>query len=43
VHTDPDEQLRTLSLSFCADYFGVADLSSAHDFIVEQGGEWIAG
>ena len=40
---DLDAQLRTLSLFFGADYFGVADLSSAHDFIVEQGGEWVAG
>jgi epoxyqueuosine reductase len=39
---DPNAQLRTLALSLGADYFGVADLSSAHDFILEQGGERVA-
>ena len=39
---DPDAQLRTLALSLGADYFGVADLSSAYDFILEQGGERVA-
>jgi hypothetical protein len=38
---DLDAQLRTLALSLGADYFGVADLSSAHDVILEQGGERI--
>ena len=37
-----DEQLRRLALSLDADYFGVADLSSAHDVILEQGGERVA-
>ncbi len=36
---DLDAQLRTLALSLGADYFGIADLSSAHDFILAQGGE----
>jgi epoxyqueuosine reductase QueG len=39
---DLDTQLGTLSRSLGADYFGVADLSSAHDFILEQGGERVA-
>ena len=39
---DLDAQLRTLALSLGADYFGVADLSSAHDFILEHGGERVA-
>ena len=39
---DLDAQLRTLALSLGADYFGVADLSSAHDFILAQGGERVA-
>ena len=39
---DLDARLRTLALSLGADYFGVADLSSAHDFILEQGGERVA-
>jgi epoxyqueuosine reductase len=37
-----DTQLRTLALSLGADYFGVADLSSAHEFILTQGGERVA-
>ncbi len=39
---DLDTDLRTLALSLGADYFGVADLSSAHDFILAQGGERVA-
>ncbi len=39
---DPDTDLRTLALSLGADYFGIADLSSAHDFILAQGGERVA-
>lgn len=39
---DLDADLRTLALSLGADYFGVADLSSAHDFILAQGGERVA-
>jgi len=39
---DLDAQLRTLALSLGADYFGIADLSYAHDFILEQGGERVA-
>ena len=39
---DLNTNLRTLALSFGADYFGVADLSSAHDFILTQGGERVA-
>ncbi|PKL69694.1 MAG: epoxyqueuosine reductase [Methanomicrobiales archaeon HGW-Methanomicrobiales-1] len=34
--------LRTLALSLGADYFGVADLSSTHDFILAQGGDRVA-
>jgi epoxyqueuosine reductase len=37
-----DTQLRTLALSSGADYFGVADLTSAHDAILAQGGERVA-
>ncbi len=37
-----DTQLMTLALSSGADYFGVADLSSAHDAILAQGGERVA-
>jgi len=39
---DLDTDLRTLTLSLGADYFGVADFSSAHDFILAQGGERVA-
>jgi epoxyqueuosine reductase QueG len=39
---DFERQLRTLALTLGADYFGVADLSSAHDFILEQGGNRVA-
>jgi epoxyqueuosine reductase QueG len=37
-----DTDIRTLALSLGADYFGVADLSSAHDFILAQAGERVA-
>jgi epoxyqueuosine reductase QueG len=37
-----DTDIRTLALSLGADYFGVADLSSAHDYILAQGGERVA-
>ena len=39
---DLDAHLRTLARSLDADYFGVADLSSAHDVILAQGGERVA-
>jgi epoxyqueuosine reductase len=39
---DLDTDLKTLALSLGADFFGVADLSSAHDFILAQGGERVA-
>jgi epoxyqueuosine reductase len=39
---DLDTDLRTLALSLGADYFGVADLSSAHVFILARGGERVA-
>jgi hypothetical protein len=39
---DLDAKLRTLAHSLDADYFGVADLSSAHDFILAQGGKRVA-
>jgi epoxyqueuosine reductase QueG len=39
---DLERQLRKLALSLGADYFGVADLSSAHDFIQAQGGDRVA-
>ena len=39
---DLEAQLRTLALSLGADYFGIADLSSAHDAILAQGGERVA-
>ena len=32
-----DAELKTPALSMGADYFGVADLSSANDFILAQG------
>ncbi|MFA7695620.1 MAG: 4Fe-4S double cluster binding domain-containing protein [Methanoregula sp.] len=35
-------ELKTCALSRGADYYGVADLASAHAFILEQGGERIA-
>jgi epoxyqueuosine reductase len=37
--SDIDERIRSLALSLDADYFGVADLGSARDFIHAQGGE----
>jgi epoxyqueuosine reductase len=37
-----DTDIRTLALSLGVDYFGVADLSSAHDFILAQAGERVA-
>jgi len=39
---DLDAHLLILARSLGADYFGVADLSSAYDFILEQGGERVA-
>jgi epoxyqueuosine reductase QueG len=39
---DLEAQLRTVVLSLGADYFGIADLSSAHDVILAQGGERVA-
>jgi epoxyqueuosine reductase QueG len=39
---DIDTRLRTLAHSQGADYFGVADLSSAYEFILLQGGERVA-
>jgi len=39
---NPETDLRTLALSLGADYFGVADLSSAHEFILAQGGDRVA-
>ncbi|MFA6224759.1 MAG: epoxyqueuosine reductase [Methanoregula sp.] len=36
---DLDATIRALALSLDADYFGVADLASAHDAILAQGGE----
>jgi epoxyqueuosine reductase QueG len=42
MSVDIDEQIRSLSLTLDVDYFGVADLSSAHDFILAQGGERVA-
>ena len=39
---DLDANIRELALSLDADYFGVADLSSAYNAILAQGGEWVA-
>jgi len=39
---DIDRQLQIHVTSFGADYFGVADLTPARDFIHEQGGEWVS-
>jgi epoxyqueuosine reductase QueG len=39
---DLDEYIRILVRSLDSDYFGVADLSSAHEFILWQGGERVA-
>jgi epoxyqueuosine reductase QueG len=38
-----DDRIRDLAVSLGADYFGIADLSTAHDFILGQGGAQIAG
>jgi epoxyqueuosine reductase len=37
-----DADIRTLAFSLDADYFGIANLSDAHDFILAQGGERVA-
>ena len=42
VTMDLDTRLRTLALSLDADYYGVADLSSARQFIHGQGGEKVS-
>jgi epoxyqueuosine reductase len=42
MQMDLDAHIRTLAHSLDADYCGVADLSSAHDFILAQGGERVA-
>jgi epoxyqueuosine reductase len=34
-----DQKIRTLALDEGADFYGVANLSPAHDFILDQGGE----
>ena len=39
---DIDGQIQSLAHTLDVDYFGVADLSSAHDFILAQGGERVA-
>jgi epoxyqueuosine reductase len=39
---DLDRQLRELACSLDADYYGVADLSSAHEAVLAQGGERVA-
>ena len=39
---DLDTRLRTLALSLDADYYGVADLSSAREFIRAQGGDAVS-
>lgn len=36
---DPPDRIRTLACSLGADYYGVADLTPAWDFIWEQGGD----
>ncbi len=40
---DPDTELRRIARTLGADYFGIADLSSAGDFIRAQGGARVAG
>jgi epoxyqueuosine reductase QueG len=40
---DFENQLLDSAMSWGADYFGIADLSPAHDIIFEQGGPEIAG
>ncbi len=42
MNQDIDRKLQIHASSFGADYFGVADLSPARDFIHEQGGEWVS-
>ena len=37
-----ENQLRVSAITWGADYFGIADLSPAHDTILEQGGTEIA-
>jgi epoxyqueuosine reductase QueG len=39
---DFDTRVRTLAISLDADYYGVADLSSARQFIHDQGGEKVS-
>jgi epoxyqueuosine reductase len=39
---DLDAHIRTLAQSLDVDYFGIANLSDAHDFILAQGGERVA-
>ena len=39
---DLENQLFDSAVTWGADYFGIADLSSAHDAILEQGGTEIA-
>ena len=39
---DLENQLRVSAMTWGADYFGIADLSPAHDTILEQGGTEIA-
>lgn len=41
--TDLENRLRAEALTLGADFFGVADLAPARDFIREQGGEMVAG
>ena len=40
---DPDSDLPALARSLGADYYGVADLAGAKDFIHTQGGDRVAG
>ncbi len=42
MNQDIDRQLQILQPPSGADYFGVADLTSARDCIPAQGGEWVA-
>jgi epoxyqueuosine reductase len=42
MSTDLETCIRSLTLSLGADYFGVADLSSALEFILAQGGDRVA-
>jgi epoxyqueuosine reductase len=39
---DPDDQLQTMALELGADFYGVADLTPANGFVLEQGGEAVA-